>query len=253
MAENPYNQIADLYDIYVQTDLDIPFFLNEVSGVSGDILELMVGTGRVTLPLAEAGAFVTAVDNATKLLDILRQKLIERSLRATVIDADIRHLELDQQFERILIPFHAFPEITNYDDQLETLKRIRAHLAENGRFICTLHNPVIRKQSIDGQLRLVSRQTTDDGELLLWLLQQYLADSQQVTVLEFFEEYDSKGVMQRKRMIELQFNLLERAVFEELLTEAGFSIVELYGDYQRNPFDPQKSPFMIYVLALAVN
>jgi len=44
-----YNHVADLYDIAIQVDFDLPFFLDQVRGVSGPILELMCGTGRVSL------------------------------------------------------------------------------------------------------------------------------------------------------------------------------------------------------------
>ncbi len=47
-----YDQIADIYDTFVRTQLDIPFFLNEASQTKGELLELMCGTGRVSVPLA---------------------------------------------------------------------------------------------------------------------------------------------------------------------------------------------------------
>jgi 2-polyprenyl-3-methyl-5-hydroxy-6-metoxy-1,4-benzoquinol methylase len=54
--------IADLYDVYVTTTVDVPFFLEELKTTSGPVLELMAGTGRLSLPLAEAGARLTCVD-----------------------------------------------------------------------------------------------------------------------------------------------------------------------------------------------
>lgn len=251
MSRDPYDKIADLYDVYVQTDLDIPFFVAEAQRTSGKVLELMVGTGRVTLPLVQAGADLVAVDRAGKLLDVLRAKLAAQGLSAQVITQDVRQLALEDRFALVLIPFHAFPEITDPVEQLETLRRIHAHMTPGARCIITLHNPEVRRRSIDDQLRLVARRPHGEGELLFWLLQQYDVASRQVTVLEFFEEYDADGIMQRRRMVDLRFTLLEQAAFEDLIAQAGFRVLDIYGDYQRSPFDPASSPFMIYVLGRA--
>lgn len=40
----PWDSIADMYDVYVQTGLDVPFFLDAARDIHGDILELMITT-----------------------------------------------------------------------------------------------------------------------------------------------------------------------------------------------------------------
>lgn len=246
MSEAHYARIADLYDAFVRTDYDVPFFVREGQKVSGDVLELMAGTGRLTIPLLEAGISVTAVDFSQDMLAVLRRKLDQRGLRAAVHQADIRQLNLNRRFNQIIIPFQAFPELTTEDDQRLALARIHEHLSPEGEFICTLHNPPVRLKSVDGQLRLVGRHAQEGGELLVWLLQRQNAN--QVEVLEFFEQYDALGVLQSKRYSTLTFHLLEKATFERLIEQAGFEVVDLYGDYACAPFDPENSPFMIWRL-----
>ena len=248
MSEAHYDRIADLYDAFVQTNLDVPFFINEARKANGDILELMAGTGRVTLPLVEAGLPVTAVDYSHEMLERLRQKLDARGLSAEICQADIRHLDLGRHFQQIIIPFQAFPEITLPADQRMALERIYHHLADDGAFICTLHNPTVRLKSVDNQLRLASRVPVRDGQLFVWLLQKYDSQTRLVDVLEFFEEYDSLGTMLAKRFSEVQFHLLEKATFEALIQSASFRVAHLYGDYAYAPFDENTSPFMIWVL-----
>lgn len=46
-----FSEVSDLYDFYVKVDFDIPFFLNETKLFRNEILELMCGTGRVSIPL----------------------------------------------------------------------------------------------------------------------------------------------------------------------------------------------------------
>ena len=45
-----YAHVAALYDAAIQVDFDLPFYLEQARGLSGPILELMCGTGRVSLP-----------------------------------------------------------------------------------------------------------------------------------------------------------------------------------------------------------
>lgn len=248
MTEQHYARIADLYDSFVKTEFDIPFFIQEAKKASSDVLELMAGTGRVTIPLLQAGITLTCVDYSAEMLAHLQEKLVQHNLSADVRQMDIRHLSLDKQYHQIIIPFQAFPELTAEDDQLLALQQIHKHLRDDGTFICTLHNPVLRLKSADGQLHLAGRFTHEQNQLFVWLLQKHNPANNVVEVLEFFESYDVDGVMRTKHYSELQFHILEKATFEQLYERAGFACEALYGDYQYTPFDEQTSPFMIWLL-----
>jgi len=52
MNTNDYSGISDLYDIYVPAEFDIDFFLQETKEINGPVLDLMAGTGRVSLRLS---------------------------------------------------------------------------------------------------------------------------------------------------------------------------------------------------------
>ena len=89
--------IAGLYDIYVTTTIDVPFFQEELKKTPGPVLELMVGTGRLSLPLAEAGARLTCVDVSGPMLARLRTKLVDRGLEADLVEADICQMTLPER------------------------------------------------------------------------------------------------------------------------------------------------------------
>ncbi len=245
-----YSRIADLYDTYVQTTFDIQFFLKEAKKTSGEVLELMSGTGRLSIPLIEANVRLTCVDNSPEMLAILKRKLKKRTLCASVYEMDVCKLSLDKEFGLIIIPFHSFSEILAPFDQREALSAINEHLAKTGRFICTLHNPRVRLKSVDGQIRLMGEYSLDKtkGKLLVWSLENYNANSHIVNGLQSYEEYDAHGVMQSKRVLEIQFYVHQRDEFEELATSAGFKVVALYGDYSYSVFEENTSPYMIWVL-----
>ena len=72
-----YDSVAEIYDLYVTADYDIPFFLSETAKVEGPVLELTAGTGRLSLPLVQAGVRLTCVDNSQGMLDVLSRKFKE--------------------------------------------------------------------------------------------------------------------------------------------------------------------------------
>jgi SAM-dependent methyltransferase len=249
MKINDYNPVADLYDTYVPATFDIAFFLSEAQKVSGEILELMAGTGRVSLPLIEAGVQLTCVDNAPDLLEILRNKLAVNGLTAEVIAMDVCQLDLGKQFASIIIPFHSFAHLDSVEKQKCALERIYQHLLPEGNFICTLGNPKVRQAAVDGQLHLYRTYSLEGGKrkLLLWLVENFNSEDKHVVeTSEFFEEYDEQGALCRKRLMELRFRLSSREEFEKLTEAVGFKVKAFYGDYSYGEYHEESSPYMIW-------
>ncbi len=254
MNINDYDGIADLYDIYVPATFDIDFFVEETRKVKGEVLELMSGTGRVSIPLIKAGVKLTCVDLSAESNSILDRKLYDAGLKADVWRMDVCELELNKKFEMVIIPFHSFAHLTEPAQQRTVLERIRKHLLPGGSFICTLRNPDVRGKDVDGQLRLVNRYPLPDnrGTLLFWIAENYIEDEPKVVqAAQLYEEYNARNVLKSKRMLELKFRLTEREEFEALAAAAGFKVKAFYGDYARAAFR-EDSQFMIWVLENAV-
>ena len=147
--EIDWDSVAPYYDAYVTAGFDIPFFLAWARRTGGPVLELMCGTGRVTLPLIEAGLDVTGIDRAAALNAHLRRKLAARGLTAAIHDMDVRGFDLGRRFGLVFIAFHAFAEILGEAERRFVWDAIRAHLRPDGRFILTLHNPAVRSAAGD--------------------------------------------------------------------------------------------------------
>jgi SAM-dependent methyltransferase len=241
-----YDSIAEIYDLYANADYDIPFFVSEARKVKGPVLELMAGTGRVSVSLLEAGAILTCVDGSQGMLDVLSRKLASRGLQADVRLADVRHLDLPPSFELAVLPFHAFMELVSEDDRRKTLAAVAAALVPGGRFICTLHNPAPRRASVDGVLRAVGAYPVDDGILVVSGFEQ--GGHPVVRRQQFFELFGHDGRLEWKRLLPMEFALVERAEFEGMARSAGFRVAALYGSYERAEFDPPTSGYMIWVL-----
>lgn len=243
-----WDRVAELYDIYVHSDIDISFFIRETRHVSGQVLELMAGTGRVSIPLLEAGVSLVCVDAAAEMLAVLQKKLEQKGLSATIYQADVRQLNLQECFELAIIPFNSFSELLSKKDQTSTLKSIYNLLREGGRLICTLHNPNVRLKFVDGSLRLEGKYSLEKQQLLFWGLEKRRLNHCIVERTQFYEIYDQHGYLQSKRLLDMQFCLIYQKEFEEMAQETGYKIVNLYGDYSYSEFNSDTSPFMIFIL-----
>jgi SAM-dependent methyltransferase len=253
MPAMDYALVADLYDLYASATIDVPFFTHVCQGHQR-ILELTSGTGRLSIPLIEAGIKLTCLDSSAEMLAVLKKKLLTRQLSAVAVyEMDLCQLELPLLYDLIFIPFNSFAEITASQQQQQALNRIYAHLASSGSFICTLHNPTIRRQSIDGLRHPRGKFDIPgaDQTLVLSSQESYDESSGLVNGTQFYEIYDSSDHLVTQREVDIHFSLMERSCFESLAVRAGFQINALYGDYAQSPFNPTSSPFMIWELTKA--
>lgn len=246
-----WDAVARLYDTYVTATFDVPFYQRVAAGAC-DVLELMCGTGRLSLPLAESGVQLTCVDVSAEMLAVLREKLARRPelvSNVRIVQADVRELALGRQFDLVLLPFQSLAELVTVADRERALTRMYEHVCDGGRFVCTLHNPVLRRRSADGLLRLVGKHRMPGREatLLVWALASYDPASRLVEGVQLYEEYGASGVLDRKQMLEMRFALPDRAELETLAVKAGFRVAAFYGDYDETPFHEEASPFMIWI------
>jgi hypothetical protein len=180
------------------------------------------------------------------MLDVLSRKLKARGLHADVLCADVCRLNLPARFELAILPFQSFMEIIGEEDQRAALAAVFACLVPGGRFLCTLHNPAVRRAQVDGLLRLVGRFPTPEGTLVVSGFEQ--GGRPIVKRLQFFELYGPDGVLRWKQVLPMEFAFIERQAFQTMAQETGFSVADLYGSYDRAPFDPERSPVMIWGL-----
>lgn len=241
-----YTSIAAMYDAYVTVTADVPFFIAETKKTQGEVLELTSGTGRISLPLLEAGVRLTCVDYSPGMVDVLSKKISQRGLRADVLCADVCALELPQKFDFALLPFQAFMEILGVERQRDALAAVHNCLRPGGRFICTMHNPAVRGRQIDGIRRYIGRFPFENGALAVSGIEQ--GGKPVVARTQFFEFFDADGQLVWTKMLPMEFEMIERDGFERMAVDAGFRVEQLYGNYERAEFDPENSPVMIWML-----
>lgn len=131
-------ELARLYDLDLSEDPgDLDLYLALADRANGPVLELAAGTGRLAVPIAEAGHVVTAIDIDDAMLARARDRAAAAGLGPGAIEIDQADLlELPAPAE----PRHAFAFIAlnsimllaNRDRQRAALRVLAAHLRPGG-------------------------------------------------------------------------------------------------------------------------
>ncbi len=103
------------------------------------ILDLACGFGRHVNELAARGYDVTGVDLMPGFLEIARQEAEELEVSPNFIQMDMRQIDFDQEFDRILLLFTSFGYFEDQENQL-VLEKVSRALKPGGLFILDSHN-----------------------------------------------------------------------------------------------------------------
>ena len=244
-----FDKVADIYDYYVSVDFDIPFFLKESEGFNGEILELMCGTGRVSIPLLKAGRKLICIDYSNEMLACFRKKIAKKDYEqnASLLKMDVKKLNLNKKFGLIFIPFHSFSEIISEHGQIEALQSIANHLEYGGTFILTLQNPKKRLQQADGKIRFIGEFPLNKrSRIKISYMNLYDKKENIVSGFQWYEIYDSSNKIVEKRQLEINFKPISNNKMSDLLSVIKIQTTDIYGDYLYNTFDEETSDFIIY-------
>jgi SAM-dependent methyltransferase len=233
-----YDPFARYYDAdfrgYTE---DVPFYRELARRAAGPILELMCGTGRVLLPLVEAGHQITGVDISPAMLAIAREHLDEAGLSATLIEGDVRSVDLPaQSFSMAFVAVNSFMHLESVRDQLATLETARRALTRRGSLVIDLFNPdPIEIAREDNRLVLDRSYDLDGRQVQKFVAIDSDAAAQTSRVTYLYDEADDVGMVTRRTM---RFTLrwFYRYEFEHLLARAGFTLRAIYGSYDLDEY-----------------
>lgn len=142
------------YDkIYRSRTTDVDYYVGVLGAQSGAVLELGSGSGRVTLALARAGIKVTAVDASERMLASLQARLSRESRdvqrRVTIVQGDMRDVELGATFSRVIAPFNTVLHLYTLEDIAGFLGTVRRHLRPRGTLVFDYATPRVRDLSVN--------------------------------------------------------------------------------------------------------
>ncbi len=225
---------------------DLPFWLAWARQQGGPILELGCGTGRVLLPLAEAGHTVFGLDRDAAMLDFLRRQVTDETRdRVVLVRGDLRSYCLASRFPLVLMPCNTYSTLA-LTERRSALTRARLHLAPQGVFIVSMPNPgLLTELPGDGEpenetsfqhphtvnpVQVSSQwEQVDEGIQCSWHYDHLLPD----------------GRVERLTLSTIHYPQALNEILREF-KEVGLDVIGTFGDFERGSYDID-SPSLIIV------
>jgi SAM-dependent methyltransferase len=239
--------LARLYDLDLLDDPgDLDLYIALADRADGPILELAVGSGRLAVPLAEAGHEVTGVDLDPAMLDRARARVRDGepglSHRLTLIQADLVGLRLPTAgtFGLAFIALNSLLVLANRAAQRAALRTLAEHLAPGGLAVVDIWIPDASDLArFDGRVTLESpRVDPETGAIVTKAASaQHDATSSTVTLTTIFEE-GRQGAPAARWIRRDRLRLVSPDELRGFAEEAGLAVELMAGDYAVGPIGP---------------
>jgi SAM-dependent methyltransferase len=201
------------------------------------VLELGVGTGRLALPLAEAGVETWGVDASRPMLARLRAKRGGAGLRIVQADMAAPGLAGDGRFAVVFCAYNTFFNLHVPGDQASCLAWSATALAPDGRLAIEAFVPSDGASTPKGP---VSVRSIEPDRVVLSVAE---LDAGEQTVTGQFVDLSEVGVRLRPYRIRYLFP----AQMDALAAEVGLRLVDRWASWDGAPFtDDSPSHVSVY-------
>jgi SAM-dependent methyltransferase len=218
-----YDRIAGLYDPWsVSVTEDVDFYVDECVASGGPVVELAVGTGRIAVPVARAGAHVIGVDESPEMLALARA-YAEREGVSELVDlrlGDLREPPVTERVPLVIVPFRSLLHMADEQEKLRALSAAAALLERDGRLVFDVFAPSVEDiEETDG----------------LWL-------EREPGIFERADwDLDSRtlvlSVRGGEQSASMRLHWLSAPEWHHLVEQAGLEAVVLYGWFDRRAYD----------------
>ncbi|MFZ6051238.1 class I SAM-dependent methyltransferase [Halocola ammonii] len=195
-----------------------------------EALDLACGKGRHSKFLSEHNLKVVGLDLSENSIEEAK-KMSNEELHFEV--ADMRSFSLNKKFDAIFNLFTSFGYFDNKADNLHVLKRVKAHLKADGRLVVDFLNA----EKVLKNLPTSEVKTLDGIE---FHIDKYLENGIVVKRIRFSDKGNDYEFFERVQALTIDD-------FREMLKHCGMEIIDTFGDYNLNPFEPQKSDRLILI------
>lgn len=221
------DRMAEVYDEWLGlpggTD-DEAAFLADLAG-AGPALELGIGTGRVALPLAQAGVDVSGIDASEAMAERLRAKPGGEDIPVSI--GDFADVGVEGDFALVFVVFNTFFGLLSQEEQARCFANVARRLREGGAFVIEAFVPDPAR--FEGE-QTTRTQHVEMGRVILECSRHdpvaQRVDSQNVVISEGETKLYPGGSIRYAWPSEL--DLMARL--------AGLRLRERWSDWRRTPF-----------------
>jgi SAM-dependent methyltransferase len=223
---------------------DLDLYRALAARADGPILELAVGTGRVAVPLAEAGYEVTGVDVDPAMLERAR-RAAERagvSARLALVEADARDIRLPSagSIGLAFIALNTMLLLPTRSDQGAVVRTLAEHLRPGGTAAIDVWLPDAADLGrFDGRLMLEYAREDPETRGFVTKTASAVHDGATGTVaLTSIYEGGTPGAPSSRWIRRDHMRLVSADDLVDFVRSAGLTVETLAGDYDLEPFGP---------------
>lgn len=224
----------NLYDLLYQDVVeDISMYFKLLKGCQ-IILEFGAGTGRVTIPLAEEGHYIDAVDIEKSMLNVLSSRIEKSSDLALHINPILENMcdyKSKKNYDAIIIPLTSFNYLLTKTEQLQCLKSVYNNLKQDGfAIIELLSKNTYDDVSLDDEFRFVKKIILNSHQYYKYYRNTFLCMKKRIiTQKRLFKLFENNQLVSEENYIwKNRFVTIDD--FRELSKKANLAIEKIYGN-----------------------
>lgn len=199
------------------------------------VLDAGCGMGRISVELALLGADVTGVDIIEAELEAAREIAADEEVFINFVNADLRTFKSEKQFDLALNLYTSFGYCDTEAEDTQILRQIYDCLKPGGAFV----------------LECTSRESA----IKFWTPGETFERGNKIVTTEFHVVGAWEGLSSRWTLKDPETGAITDHVFTQRLYSAfelkktlldiGYSQVEIYGGYDRRPYDENLSTMLL--------
>lgn len=248
---DPYAHIAELYDLeHADFTADVELLVNIAQIIGDPILEVGCGSGRVIVPLAEAGFHVTGIDTSRPMLD-RAQALVEADELGDMITlAEIDMRQADQApggpFGLVILSLNSLMHLPTPEEQRQALEAARRALDPRGQLIVDLVNPSHEQiqHLLNGPHHEGSWSLPDGSIVDKWSHRTQSGTAQVLDTTLWYDCTRPNGTLQRTRTA-FPLRYIYASEMALMLELAGFVEPMFYGSYELDAYENDSERLLV--------
>lgn len=214
-------------------------FFQQLFGENGvrTVLDCSCGTGQHLYMLSELGFQVFGSDYSSSMIRVASENLAKHGKKVPLCQCDFRYLRkaYTEKFDAIVCLTTSLPHLHTEEDLIKALLSMKGRLTANGLLVLTqgtthytLSLPAIEVVvNREGFSRIFVKEHDDQF--------------QTVHVLDLYHS--------KKRLENNQYDIVYKIILDDdyrkLLMKAGFDDIQIYGDYDRSPYDKESRRLIV--------
>nr|WP_255350426.1 MULTISPECIES: class I SAM-dependent methyltransferase [Clostridia] len=201
------------------------------------VLDCACGTGQHLYMLAELGYRVSGSDFSASMLKVASKNLERHGIQIPLSRCDFRELQeaFTEKFDAVVCLTTALPHLHTDEDLLTALISMKDRLNKNGLLILT-------QGTTHFTLTLPSIEVVVNRDNFSRIFVKEHDD--QFQTIHVIDLYHSQNRLENN-----QYDIVYRIILDDeyrgLLTKAGFNNINIYGDYDRSPYDKESKRLIV--------